>query len=809
MHLHRTSLFSAPALIILLFSVFLFSCERERSIGESCFPLLSTIAQTQGEDPGEINYETYAGLRVPPLHPDEALERFELEEGFRIEVVAHEPMVVDPVAMDIDPDGRLWVVDMPSYMPVADMSDWETAVREQVPKGRIVILEDTNGDGVTDTKRVFRDGMVLPRSIKVLSDGVLVGEPPNVWYIRDTTGDGKGDSRELVYDQYGDPNVTNVESLPNGLMWGMDNWIHNVDIGASALRQIDGQWQVRPFERLGQWGVTQDDWGHIYSASNPRPLVTHYLPFSYSHRHPMFDLSEGMNISIAPNEPLWPAHAVGTNRSYQIGTEVREDGTLRRATSTLSPVIYRGHQFGDEYLGNAFTPEPAANMIKRMILDNDPGEIEKEAHFAYEEKEFLTSTDERFRPVNMYNSPDGALYVVDMYRGIIQHARFLTDHLRDYALEHDLHMPYGKYGRIYRIVRDDQEIDYNTPKFSQLTPTEITEYLRHRNGHLRDRAQQVLVQCSPSQVVSTLEEMAGNASEEAWTRLQALWTLEGISRSVYGQDQLTQTALQALEDDHPRIRAAAVKILESELAGNSEEVLAAMESLYETETAPYVRIQMLASLGESDSDTSLHLMAALLDAHSDSPYFREMALTGVYEREERFAELLQSEFNWSDDLGEEFEELLAALTEAAEADPEAAIADFTDAQRELYERGSHMYATCMACHGAEGEGASGIGPPLAGSEWVQQDKEVITRILLHGFEGGVAEFPRRAVNITGVMPAHRFLTDEDLAAIMTYMRNTWGNEAGPIEPEEVERIRTETEGRAELWTPEELREMID
>ncbi|MCC5908271.1 MAG: cytochrome c, partial [Balneolaceae bacterium] len=231
--------------------------------------------------------------------------------------------------------------------------------------------------------------------------------------------------------------------------------------------------------------------------------------------------------------------------------------------------------------------------------------------------------------------------------------------------------------------------------------------------------------------------------------------------------------------------------------------------LYETETAPYVRIQMLASLGESDSDTSLRLMAALLDAHSDSPYFREMALTGLYQRENQFAELLRSEYNWSDELGEEFEEFMVKLDEAAEADPEATLADFTDEERERYERGSYLYATCMACHGAEGEGASGIGPPLAGSEWVQQDEEAIIRILLHGFEGGVAEFPRRAVNITGVMPAHGFLSDEELAAIMTYMRNTWGNEASLIEPEEVERIRIETEERAELWTPEELRDLIE
>ncbi|MEX2639140.1 MAG: c-type cytochrome [Balneolales bacterium] len=790
-------------------ALWLNSSGQNEPMGVRCMSLSESIAQSPGNDPGQADYETFADLKVPPLHPDESLKKFQLEEGFRIELVASEPMVTDPVAMDIDADGRLWVVDMPSYMPVVDRGDWETAVREQVPQGRIVVLEDTNGDGKMDKHRVFRDELVLPRAIKVVHDGVLIGEPPNVWLIRDTTGDGKGDTRELVNESYGDPNLTNVESLPSGLFRGMDNWLHSSNDGVQSLRRTDGQWQTRPFNRLGQWGMTQDNWGRLYSANNTVILQSHLVPYGYSERHPRFSVTTGKNSSISPNEPMWPAHAAGSNRSYRIEQEVRTDGTLKRATSTLGPVIYRGTQFGDAYRNNAFTPEPAANMIKRLIIDDDPARIDTDVRFAYEGREFLTSTDERFRPVNMYNSPDGALYVVDMYRGIIQHARFLTDHLRDYAVERGLHIPNGKFGRIYRIVRDDREIDYQTPKFSELQADEVVGYLSHENGLLRDQAQQVLVECSPDEVTGMLEALARDETAEPYTRLQALWTLDGYHRRTYSREKLTGLALQSLDDQHPRIRAAATRILEPAIAQNSKSVLDRLQQLTDNENAPFVRLQLMASLGESSSGEALAMIASILHQHSDSPYFREMALTGVYQREEQLADLLSNEYDWARGQNDDIDWVLASLAEAGEEQPVADLSQLTEAQRNLYERGSQLYASCMACHGAEGQGVSGIGPALANSRWVQEDPDAAVRIVLHGFSGGVAERPRQSVNIAGVMPAHRFMTDEDLAAVLTFIRKSWGNDARPIEAGEVSRIREESGNRNDVWSPDELRELMD
>ena len=797
---HKASVFW----IILSIITLAFSCttEKDKTIGKNYLTLSAIMAQTPASDIQEMDYEKYAHFKVPPLPPEKALEKFKLEDGFRIEIVAHEPMVVDPIAMDIDADGRLWVIDMPSYMPVHDKDALETSALERVPEARVVVLEDTNNDGKMDVHRVFYDGLILPRAIKVLNDGILVGEPPNVWFIQDTNGDGKGDTKELAYSGFGDASDPNIHSYPGGLMWGMDNWLHSSNNNVESIRKINGEWKTLPFRRLGQWGMSQDNWGRLYSSNNARPLQTHLVPYGYSSRHPLFEVTSGKNVSIG-GDTLWPAHFVGVNRGYREGV-LREDGTLIRATAASSTVIYRGDQFGEEYVGNAFSPEPGANLIKRYIIEDHPAEIEATARYAYEGREFLTSTDERFRPVNIYNAPDGSLYVVDMYRGLLEHASHLTEYLRNHALERDLHIPTGKFGRIYRIVREDRDIDYNVPKFSNMQPEEWVDYLRHKNGLLRDQAQQVIIQSSPAEVVPLLEELVKDEELEAYTRLHALWALEGINPSVYEPNKLAGIALQALEDPHPRVRAAAVRILEPAIAQNSENVIGRLKELAENESSQFVQLQLLASLGESKDDSALGLMAMILNENFSSPYFQEMALTGVYQREARMAELLRSRFQWNEKNVEAHKSVLVSLADAETKRKEVDLSHLNAAQVELFEHGRQIFKTCMACHGAEGEGLDGVGPRLAGSEWVQSDPEMVVRIVLNGFAGGVAE---RNENIAGVMPGHSYLSDKEIASVITFLRQSWGNNAPPIEPEKVAKIREETKNRSTTWSPNELRKI--
>ncbi|MDR8393432.1 c-type cytochrome [Aliifodinibius sp. S!AR15-10] len=747
------------------------------------------------------DYGDYASLKIPPLAPNEALETFELEDGFRIELVAHEPDVVNPVAMDIDADGRLWVVEMRSYMPVHNKSAEETSEMEQVPESRIVVLEDTTGDGQIDHNWVFMDSLVLPRSIKVLDDGVLIAEPPNTWFIQDTTGDGIGDTKELVFNRYGDPESDNVEHMDNGLMWGMDNWIYSVYSDVS-LRRVNGGWQTRPFEQMTQWGITQDDWGRLYSTHNSRTLVSHLVPYSYSHRHPKFSLEAGINSSIAESETMWPAHPTGVNRGYRINEIVREDGTLKRSTATCGPVIYRGDQFGEAYRGNAFVPEPAGNLIKRLVnLDKDPEAITAEAQFAYEGREFLTSTDERFRPVNLYNGPDGAIYVVDMYQGIFQHAHYLTDHLRDYAVEHDLHKPAGdsKFGRIYRIVRDDRPIDYDTPNLTQSAPEQLLQFLSHKNGKLRDAAQQLLVQRSPKEVIPQLENLVRNQQKVFYTRLQALWTLEGYDRNIYKPDALYTIATDALQDTHSRIRAAAVRILEQGVRSNPE-VSNSLVKTAKNEDAPYTQLQLLATLGATNGSEQNEAMADILNRNLDSVYFREKFLTGVHGKESDMLALLKTAYSWdgTDDKNKKW--ILERLRDA-ENNNETDSPTLAGEELRLYKLGEQQFRNCMACHGNQGGGIEGVAPALSGSRWVnREDPAALTSILLKGYTNRDTEF-------AGVMPSHSYLTDEEVAAVLTYIRQSWENDAPPVAIETVSSIRKATEEHSGEWTKEELQKL--
>jgi mono/diheme cytochrome c family protein/glucose/arabinose dehydrogenase len=776
--------------------------DKKTESAEDILTLSSSIAKSEGSGLQEFDYNEYSHLKVPPLEPEEALEKFKLEEGFRIEVVAHEPMVVDPIAMDIDADGRLWVIDMPAYMPVHDLDALETSALERAPAARVVVLEDSDKDGKMDIQRVFFSGLILPRAIKVLNDGILVGEPPNVWFIRDSNGDGRGDEKILVDDGFGDHTDPNIHSFPGGLMWGMDNWLHSSNNNVESIRKMNGVWKTMPFRRLGQWGMSQDNWGRLYSSNNSRPLQAHLVPYGYSSRHPHFTVEAGINVSMGGHS-VWPAHPAGVNRGYRDGI-LRADSTLANATAASGTVIYRGDQFGEEYVGNAFSPEPGANLIKRYMIEDRPAEIEAEARYAYEGREFLTSTDERFRPVNIYNAPDGTLYVLDMYRGILEHASHLTEYLRNHAVNNDLQVPTGKYGRIYRIVREDNAVNYDSPQFSQMEPEEWVAFLSHKNGLLRDLAQQVLVQSSISDFIPKIEAIVTDKANVPYVRLQALWTLEGYDQTVYPYEDMSDLALKAMKDPHPRVRAAAIRILEQALSDKSEKVLSQMNALAEAETSPYVKLQLLASLGESDAPAALDLMAMILDKNHTSVYFREMALTGVYKREAAFAEILQNEYQWSAENEGVFSQLLSSLAEADQMNETIDISHLSVSDQELFGKGKDLFNTCGACHGVKGEGVDGVGPALEGSDWVQMDPDIPVRIVMQGFAGGVVE---RKENIVGVMPGHAYFTDNEVAAVLTFTRQSWGNSAVPIDPEIVTKIREKTKGRNETWTPNELRSL--
>jgi glucose/arabinose dehydrogenase len=550
----------------------------------------------------------------PALAPADALNTVYMPPGYRIELVASEPLVQEPVALDWDTAGRLWVVEMPGFM--ADI----TGSNEHEPIGRIVVLEDADGDGRMDRRTVFADHLVLARSLKVLDHGVLVAEPPNVWLMRDTDGDLRMDTKALVTDRYGrfegDP-----QNNANGFYWGLDNRMYAAGQSDIQLRLKDGVFEVQPTLQRGEWGVTQDDGGRTYRNTNESALHVDLVPTYYYARNPNLLRTRGSYERLADGNAdlniVWPVRPnPGTNRAYQTGID-REDGSLARFTAVCAPLVYRGDRLPAELYGNVFVAEPAANLVSRLTLSDDGSGIR--ARKAYDRGEFLASTDERFRPVYLSNAPDGTLYIADLYRGIIEHRISITMYLRDQILARKLDRPTG-YGRIYRVVHDTTRRDLTRP-FAQATPADLVAALSHPNGWRRDTAQRLLVERGDRSVAPALVALAGTAPD-ARTRLHALWTLDGLDAIA------PATVMKALEDGDRDVRVSAIRIAERWLGEPQHAIAAAvLKRLDDRDWA--VRKQLAASIGALPNGPREDAAVAVLERYGDDPVVMDAALSGL------------------------------------------------------------------------------------------------------------------------------------------------------------------------------------
>ncbi len=808
-----------------------------------------------GDRPGEAQPPPPSHLQVPaadPRSPADALKSLRLAPGFRAELVASEPQVFDPVALAFGPDGRLWVVEMRAFMPNAE------GTGEDAPIGSIAYLEDTDGDGRMDKRTEFAGGFVLPRAIALVADGVLVAEPPNLWFLRDKNGDGKADERQLVANDYGNP--SNPEHSSNGLMWAMDNWIYSAN-HTVRFRYRQGRWDRESTSFRGQWGITQDDFGQLYFNNNSVALYTDVLPAEYLRRNRHLPNPQGASVQLARSNEIsvWPGRVTtGVNRGYQI---LREDGTLPILTAASGPVIYRGSLFPRSFYGDAFICEPAGNLIKRLVIEDRAG-IPRVRN-AYAMGEFITSTDERFRPVNLYNAPDGSLYVVDMYRGVIQHRIFLTTYLRNQIKERGLEAPLGM-GRIYRIL-PQQAQRKEPPNLAKASLAQLVAALEHRDAWVRDTAQRLLVEKHDARVAPALRQLAIRSTQET-TRAHALWTLEGIDAVNW------EVVDAALKDPEPRVAALGARLAESFMKDGERAVNAIMDRAHRDElvfqqqaalslgaapashadaalfelarragTQAYMPDAIVSSLSGREMPFALRLMTAQEDTDALAPVLAVTVATVLQSGDAAQSDALLSRLQASDtsawvrtsvldgvdrtiartDRGEARPTFIASepkpliefsrgkTPEAQRAaqlvksirwrgqavDKEQLLASLKPEERTWYERGSRDFAVCAACHQSEGQGMQGLAPALAGSRWVNGSPEALVRIVLNGKADELA------------MPSLASLDDATLSAILTYVRRSWGNEASPVSPQTVRQIRSVVANRDQPWNSEELEPM--
>ncbi|MEN3337373.1 MAG: hypothetical protein V7647_1049 [Acidobacteriota bacterium] len=564
----------------------------------------------------------------PALSPEDALKTFYMAPGYHLELVASEPLVQAPVAMDWDLRGRLWVVEMPGYMRDA------TGANEHDPIGRVVVLEDTNADGRMDKRTVFADGLVLARAIKVLDHGVLVGEPPNAWLMRDTNGDLRMDTKTLVTAEYGvrdgDP-----QNNANGFFWAMDNRMYTAGQVDIYLHYKRGDFAVEKTLLRGEWGVSQDDAGRIFRNTNSSAVHADLVPTPYYARHPGLLRTRGSYEALSGDDDalntVWPVRPnPGTNRAYQAGID-RPDGTLASYTAVCAPLIYRGDRLPADLAGNLFVAEPAANVVSRIVLTDDGTTLR--ARKAYEHAEFLASTDERFRPVYLSNAPDGTMYIVDLYRGILEHRNSLTVYLRNQIASRNLSSPIDK-GRIYRVVHETTRRDMSND-LADASPATLVATLAHPNGWRRDAAQRLLVERGAQLAPGTVAALVRTAQQASdWrTRLHALWTLDGIDAVQ------PPIVAGALRDSSRDVRAAAVRVAERWLGGPDTSIRSAVLNLMDDPDWA-VREQLAATLGALPPGTREPAVAALLARHATDPVVMDAALSGLRGSESAVLDIL-------------------------------------------------------------------------------------------------------------------------------------------------------------------------
>jgi glucose/arabinose dehydrogenase/mono/diheme cytochrome c family protein len=691
---------------------------------------------------------------APPLSPADEMRTFKLPPGFQVQLVASEPLVEVPIAMTFDPNGRIYVLEMRGFMPNPD------AIGEKEPVGRVTILEDTDGDGRMDKRTTFLDGLVMPRALALVRDGVLVAEPPHLWFCRDKDGDGKSDEKIEVATDYG--SQANPEHTANGLLWALDNWIYSANY-TFRLRNTDGRWVKEPTINRGQWGIAQDDFGRLFFNSNSDQLRADFIPSYYVNKRGMTAKLKGLNEQVAKDQSAWPIRVnPGVNRGYE-PKQLRDDGTLATVTAACGPVIYRGDIFPDEFKGNAFVCEPSGNIVKRDVLTEKDGVITGKN--AYARSEFLASTDERFRPVNLYTGPDGALYVVDMYHGILQHRIYMTSYLRKQVEERGLDKPQNQ-GRIYRIVHEGKKPGPK-PSLANAATDDLLNALTHPNGWWRDTAQRLLVEKADVSAVPRLRQLAATGKEPIH-RLHALWVLEGMGKLD------ASVLIAALRDEDPKLRAAGLRLAETSLKSSKAETAALRAKVLDLakDSAADVQIQLALTLGEIAPDPqSKELLVKL--SQSELVLAKEAAKFGVASREP------------------------VKLQPVVAKGPPLSAAD-----QKRFESGKAVYeATCLACHQPHGLGQEGLAPPLVGSEWIAGPENRLVRIVMHGLRGPI-KVKKLAYELD--MPALGVLEDEQIADVLTYVRREWGNTGAPVTVSTVKRIREETAKREDAWTELDL-----
>lgn len=701
--------------------------------------------------------ENTPSSKAPPLSPQASIATMKIADGYQVVPVLTEPHIHEPAAIAWDGNGRLYVVEMRTYMQDIDGKN------QLDPVSRVSRHEDTDGDGVYDKHTVFADNLSLPRMVLPLLDRVIIRETNtlDLKSYQDTDDDGVADKIEMWHE--GGQRGGNLEHQPSGLIWNIDNWLYTT-YSRHRYRFTDGKVVREPLPHgSGQWGLTHDDVGRIFysTAGGENPAMDFQRPIIYG----QLTLPGEQASNFREVFPIDDVPDVQGGRG-----RVRADNSLNRFTGCCGQSIYRGDRMPKDFSGDLIIPEPVGRLIRRAKVTNDDGRII--VSNAYDRAEFIAATDPNFRPVNSATGPDGCLYIVDMYRGIIQEGNWVREgsYLRGVVQEYELDRNVGR-GRIYRVDHESTKRGPQ-PRMLDETPSQLIKHLEHPNGWWRSEAQKLIVLHGDHSVVPELKRLS-RESDNPLARLHALWTLEGL-------DAIRRDVLIELFDDpDPRVRSAAIRIAEPMLRSDRS-LDGPIERLASDKDAD-VAIQTLLSVSRGAHPAAEEITRRIRDANPDN-----LAVGGIADQIKARREAMIAEQKKLEEMRRR-NKLLA----------------------ESVVRGKVIYTTlCTTCHGADGKGQPSpdkkglmLAPPLAGSARVNGHKERLARILLNGLVGPVDDKTYAA----GLMQPMKSNTDQWIADVATFIRNQWDNKASLVEASDIQRIRGESSSRIGPWTLRELK----
>lgn len=706
--------------------------------------------------------EYWKGIDLVPKHPvlplavDKEKEKFLLQPGYKLEAVLTEPKIQQPGAITFDGNGRMYVLELRSYMLTLDSKG------TLEPVSGISRWEDTDNDGVYETGGLFVDSLVFPRFVlPVGPNSILTMESNanNVYKYTDTDNDGRADKKEFFTDNFG--RAGNVEHQQAFLYWGMDNWLYSTVNPFRVRETPQGVIRESTGSNHAQWGITHDDDGKLWFQGGSNGIPSYFqFPIHYGDYIVEKNFEEGFDVP-------WGAAVLVADMQGGMGQIRMPEGTLNRVTGASGNDIFRGHRLPDDLKGQYFYGEPVARIVRQIDADVKGGLTTLRNVYQPQKAEFIRSTDPLFRPVDMATAPDGTMYIVDMYHGIIQEGEwtpvgsYIRAKIEQYQLDKVVSL-----GRIWRLTHESMERDKTKPRMYDQTSAELVEHLSHVNGWWRDMAQQILVQRNDRSVAPALVNVV-KTSDNLLAKFHALWALEGIGALE------SSLVKDLMKDPNPRMRTMALWL---------------SESLYKAGDQSFNKdyLQLM-----NDQDTQVKMRAMMTGRLLKVPG-TEAAVTKVMKADTTAGVQL---------VGKQVLEPPVVNSFFGRSRP-----NLNEKEQALMEEGGKIFnSLCSTCHGPLGNGTPAgpgklLAPSLVGSARVQAHPDYVIKTLLRGLTGEIQK-----ESYAGVMMAPMGTNnDEWIASVASFIRLNFENESSMVTPEDVARVRKETESQKTPYTFDQL-----